>query len=142
MNLRVIRNESDYAGALRRIEELIDAESGTADGDELDVWITLVELYEDSHHAIGPPNPIDAIRFRMEQLGLRQADLAPLIGGRSRVSEVLNGKRGLTLNMIRVLNEHLGIPLHSLVGSGGKDQEVEPLNADWGQGNPGRLGVR
>jgi HTH-type transcriptional regulator/antitoxin HigA len=141
MNPRVVRNEADYAGALRRIEELIDAEPGTAEG-ELDVWVTLVELYEDSHHAIEPPNPIDAIRFRMEQLGLRQADLAPLMGGRSRVSEVLNGKRALTLNMIRVLNEHLGIPLHSLVGSGGKDQEVEPVNVDWGQGNPGRLGVR
>lgn len=130
MNPRVIRNEADHAGALRRIEELIDAEPGTAEGDELDVWITLVELYEDSHHAIEPPNPIDAIRFRMEQLGLRQADLAPLMGGRSRVSEVLNGKRALTLNMIRALNEHLGIPLQSLVGIAGRDQEVERANVD------------
>lgn len=116
MNPRVIRNEVDYAEALRRIDELIDAKAGTPDGDELDVWVTLVELYEESHHPVHPPSPIEAIRFRMEQLGLRQADLAPLLGARSRVSEILGGKRTLTLNMIRALNERLGIPLESLIG--------------------------
>lgn len=116
MNPRVIRSESDLAEALRRIDELIDAEAGTPEAEELDVWATLVELYEESNHPIEPPSPIEAIRFRMEQLGLRQADVAPLLGGRSRVSEILGGKRALTVNMIRALNEHLGIPLESLVG--------------------------
>ena len=116
MNPRVIRNEEDYVEALRRIDELIEAEPGTPEGEELDVWATLVELYEESNHPIEPPSAIEAIRFRMEQLGLRQADLAPLLGGRSRVSEILGGKRALTLNMIRALNEHLGIPLESLIG--------------------------
>lgn len=116
MNPKVIRSEAAYADALRRIEELFDAEVCTPDGDELDVWIALVELYEAAHHAIEPPDPVDAIRFRMEQLGLRQVDLAPILGGRSRVSEILSGRRQLTLSMIRALNERLGIPLQSLVG--------------------------
>lgn len=116
MNPRVIRNESDLAEALRRIDELIDAEAGTPEAEELDVWATLVELYEESNHPMEPPSPIEAIRFRMEQLGLRQADIAGLLGGRSRVSEILGGKRALTVNMIRALNEHLGIPLESLIG--------------------------
>lgn len=115
MNPKVIRNETSYAEALRRIDELIDAEPGTLDGADLDVWITLFEVYEDANHAIEAPSPVDAIRFRMEQLDLRQTDLAPLLGGRSRVSEILSGKRALTVKMIRALNERLGIPLRSLV---------------------------
>jgi HTH-type transcriptional regulator/antitoxin HigA len=117
MKPRVVRSEADYAEALRSIDALLDADPGTPEGDDLDVWITLVEVYEDEHHAIDAPNPIDAIRFRMEQLGLRQIDLAPLLGGRSRVSEVLSGKRSLTINMIRALHARLGIPLPSLVGT-------------------------
>ncbi|MHB0978805.1 MAG: helix-turn-helix domain-containing protein [Thermoleophilia bacterium] len=124
MKPRVIRDEADHIQALRAIDSLIDAEPGTPEGEDLDVWITLVEVYEDAHHAIESPSPVDAIRFRMEQLGLRQTDLAPLLGGRSRVSEVLNGKRALTVKMIRALNEHLGIPLPSLVGGG--EQAGEP----------------
>lgn len=116
MNPRVIRNEADYAEALRRIDELMEADAETSEGEELDLWATLVELYEESRHPLEPPSAIEAIRFRMEQLGLRQADVAPLLGGRSRVSEILGGKRTLTLNMIRALNEHLGIPLESLIG--------------------------
>lgn len=116
MNPRVIRNEADYAEALRRIDELMEADAETSEGEELDLWATLVELYEESQHPLEPPSAIEAIRFRMEQLGLRQADVAPLLGGRSRVSEILGGKRTLTLNMIRALNEHLGIPLESLIG--------------------------
>ena len=115
MKPKVIRNTEEYALAFRRIDELIDAEPGTPEGDDLDLWITLVGLYEDTNEPIEPPSPVDAIRFRMEQLGLRQTDLAPLLGSRSRVSEVLSGKRHLTLTMIRSLHHELGIPLASLV---------------------------
>src|SRR5680860_505516 len=105
MNPRVVRNEADLAEARRRSEDLIDAEAGSLKAEELDVWVALVELYEESNHPIEPPSPTEAIRFRMEQLGLRQADVAPLLGGRSRVSEIRGGKRALTVIMIRALNE-------------------------------------
>jgi antitoxin component HigA of HigAB toxin-antitoxin module len=117
MKPKVIQNAEEHAQALRRIDELIEAEPGTPEGDDLDLWITLVELYEATNEPIEPPSAGDAIRFRMEQLGLRQTDLAPLLGSRSRVSEVLSGKRHLALTMIRSLHHELGIPLASLVAS-------------------------
>jgi HTH-type transcriptional regulator/antitoxin HigA len=138
MKPRVVRSEADYAEALRNIDALLDADSGTPEGEDLDVWITLVEVYEDDHHAIEAPSPIDAIRFRMEQLGLRQTDLASLLGGKSRVSEVLGGKRALTINMIRTLNARLGIPLRSLVGVTGLEQpSVAAIGAVMGRQDQG-----
>ena len=92
MNIRPVKNEGDYEAALERIEALWGAESGTTEGDELDVLLTLVGVYEDEHHPVPPPSPIEAIKFVMEQRGLKQADLVPYFGSRSRVSEVLNGR--------------------------------------------------
>jgi HTH-type transcriptional regulator/antitoxin HigA len=116
MDVRPIRNKSDHARALRRIEELMDAAAGSPEAEELDVLATLVDAYEERNFPISDPNPLDAIRFRMEQLGLTRKDLEPLIGSRARVSEVLNGRRPLSINMIRRLHSELGIPLESLVG--------------------------
>ena len=116
MQIRPIRTDADHAAALRRIDELMYAEPGTPEADELDVLATLVEAYEDRHFPIADPDPLAAIQFRMEQLGLTRKDLEPLLGSRGRVSEVLNGRRALSLQMIRRLNRELGIPLESLVG--------------------------
>jgi HTH-type transcriptional regulator / antitoxin HigA len=116
MQIRPIRTDADHADALRRIDELMDAEPGTPEADELDVLATLVEAYEDRHFPIADPDPLAAIQFRMEQLSLTRKDLEPLLGSRGRVSEVLNGRRALSLQMIRRLNRELGIPLESLVG--------------------------
>jgi len=120
VTIRPIRNDRDHAAALRRIEALMDAEPGTAAGtaaaDELDVLATLVEAYEDRQFPIDEPDPIDAIRFRMDQSGLTRRDLERFIGPRGRVSEVLNRQRPLSLRMIRALHRELGIPLESLIG--------------------------
>jgi HTH-type transcriptional regulator/antitoxin HigA len=116
MQIRPIRTDADHSAALRRIDELMDAEPGTPASDELDVLATLVEAYEDRHFPIADPDPLAAIEFRMEQLGLTRKDLEPLLGSRGRVSEVLNGRRALSLQMIRRLHRELGIPLESLVG--------------------------
>lgn len=115
MQIRPIRSDADHAAALRRIDELMDAGAGTPEADELDVLTTLVEAYEDRHFPIADPDPLAAIQFRMEQLGLTRKDLEPLLGSRGRVSEVLNGRRALSLQMIRRLHRELGIPLESLV---------------------------
>ncbi len=117
MNIRPIRNSSDHESALKRIEALMSAQNGTAEGDELDVLATLVDAYEKEHFAIdSPPDPIEAIKFRMEQMGLSRKDLEPFLGSRARVSEVLNKRRGLSLTMIRSLHENLEIPLDALIG--------------------------
>ena len=116
MNIRPIRTSKDHAEALRRIEARMDAEPGTTEGDELDVLVTLVEAYEDRHFPIADPDPVAAIEFRMEQMGLSRKDLEPVLGSRGRVSEVLNGRRALSIQMIRRLNRELGIPLESLIG--------------------------
>jgi HTH-type transcriptional regulator/antitoxin HigA len=129
--IRPIRTKADYEGALARIEELIDASAGTADGDELDVLATLVEQYEEKAFPIAAPTPIAAIRFRMEQQGLSPRDLEPLLGSRSRVSEVLSGARPLSIDMVRALHAHLGIPASVLIQS-------EPQNAARGQPEPRR----
>ena len=115
MQIKPIKNDDDYGVAMRRIAEIFDAEVNTPEGDELDVLTTLVEAYESKNFPIAPPDPVEAIRFRMEQLGLVDADLVPYLGQRSRVSEVLHRKRRLTLSMIRNLNHGLDIPLDCLV---------------------------
>lgn len=102
-NIALIKTAQDYDRALHYIEQLLDAKPGSKGGDELDVLTTLVEAYEAKHHAICPPDPIEAIKFRMDQLGMTRKDLEALLGRRGRVSEILNKKRGLSLEMIRRL---------------------------------------
>ena len=131
MEIKIIRTEIDYEDACRRIYELIHAsedpiEPGTAEGDEFDLLTLLVEKYEQENYPIQPPDPIDAVLFRMEQMDLKQKDIAPLFGGKTRVSEVLNRKRPLSLKMIILLNRYLGVPFESLV-SGNKSVELLPL---------------
>lgn len=116
MTIRPIRNASDHESALKRIEALMSAKKYTAEGDELDVLVTLVDSYESKHFPIDAPDPIEAIKFRMEQLELDRKDLEPYLGSRARVSEILNKRRGLSLTMIRALHEHLEIPLEALIG--------------------------
>ncbi|MCO6483434.1 MAG: helix-turn-helix domain-containing protein [Flavobacteriales bacterium] len=115
MTIKPIRNENDYQRALARLEQIFDARRGTKEGDELEVLSILVDAYEQARFPIGMPDPIEAIKYRMEQMGMRQKDLAEAMGFKSRVSEVLNRKRKLTLEMIRKLNEVLRIPTEVLV---------------------------
>ena len=103
MNIRPIKTEQDYNFALGRIEELWGAKKDTPEGDELDLLVTLVESYEIKHYPIAPPDPVDAIKFRMEQMGMTSADMVKYLGSQSRVSEILNRKRGLTLGMVKAL---------------------------------------
>jgi HTH-type transcriptional regulator/antitoxin HigA len=117
MTIAPIKTTRDYERALHRIERLMDAKPDTKNGDELDVLTTLAEVYETKHHAIYPPDPIDAIKFRMDQLGMTRKDLEEMLGGRGRVSEILTKKRSLSLEMIRRLHRNLHIPLESLVGT-------------------------
>jgi len=114
MNIKPIKSEADYTAALTRIERLMDARPGTPQMDELEVLTTLVEAYEAQHYLIDAPDPIEAIKFRMEQEGLKQKDLVHIVGNKSRVSEILNRKRKLTIEMIRNLHKHLHIPIESL----------------------------
>jgi HTH-type transcriptional regulator / antitoxin HigA len=114
MTIKPIKTERDYQKALKEIEKLWDAKPNTAKGDRLDVLVTLV-AYEQKHYRIEPPDPIEAIKFRMEQLGLKPSDLADILGGRSRVSEILNKKRKLTVEMMRSLRKRLAIPAESLL---------------------------
>ncbi len=116
MDIQPIRNEQDYDRALAEIEGLWGAEEGTEAGDKLDILLILVEDYEDKHHRISPPDPVEAIKFRMEQMNLTRKDLEPCIGNRGRVSEILNRRRELSLAMIRNLHSRLSIPLESLIG--------------------------
>ncbi len=113
--IRPIKTEQDYDEAMAEIDRLWGAEPDTPEGDRLEVLLTLVEAYEERHHSIDPPDPVDAILFRLEQAGLDRKSLEPYIGRSGRVSEVLNRKRPLTLNMIRRLWQGLHIPLESLV---------------------------
>jgi len=114
-DLKPIRSEADYEAALEEIERLWGAKVGTPEGDRLDVLSTLVDAYETEHDPIDPPDPIEAIRFRMEQQGLTRKDLERILGSRIRVSEILNRKRGLSIAMIRRLHETLGIPADILI---------------------------
>lgn len=115
MEIKPIRTERDYERALREVERLMDAKPGTAEEDRLDVLATLVDAYESKHFPIDPPDPIEAIRFRLEQQGLDPSALVGVIGGRSRVYEVMKGKRALSLEMIRRLHERFGIPAEVLI---------------------------
>jgi len=123
VEVKPIRTEEDCDAALMRIEELWDADSGTTGSDELEVLSILVEDYEEKHHRVPPPDPIAAITYRMEQLGMRRADLTHYIGHRGRVAEVLNRKRGLTIGMIRRLHKGLGIPAEVLIAPYPLDQK-------------------
>ena len=113
--VRPIRSKRDHAEALKAVERLWGAKAGTRDGDRLDVLVTLIEAYEEEHYPIDPPDPIEAIKFRMEQQGQTRRDLEEIIGTRTRIAEVLNRKRGLSIAMIRRLNERLGIPAEVLI---------------------------
>lgn len=115
MDIQPIKTEKDYDAALQAIEELWDTKEGTPDGDRLEILITLVDAYEQKNHPIYPPDPVAAIEFHMDQNELTRVDLEQYIGTRARVSEVLNRKRGLSIEMIRNLHEGLGIPLESLI---------------------------
>jgi HTH-type transcriptional regulator/antitoxin HigA len=115
MEIRPVKTKTDYETALEEIEQLFQAEPGTPDGDRLEVLTTLVEAYEDQHYNLPLPDPIDAILYHMESRGLSRRDLEPYIGSRARVSEVLNRKRPLSLDMIRRLSTGLGIPAEVLI---------------------------
>ena len=115
MRPRLIKTEQDYERTLKRIETIFDAQPGTPAGDELELLTTLVELYEAQHFWLDMPEPIEAIRFRMDQQSLQAKDLIPFIGSASKVSEVLSGRRSLSKNMIRNLSAGLGIPAHVLL---------------------------
>ncbi|HAM88833.1 MAG: hypothetical protein US83_C0006G0069 [Candidatus Falkowbacteria bacterium GW2011_GWC2_38_22] len=115
MNIKPIKNNKDYKKALARIEKIWDVKGNAQINDELEILSVLIEKYEEEHYTILPPDPIEAIKFRMEQMGLEKKDLAEIIGA-NRSSEVLHGKRGLTLKMIRDLHSALKIPIDSLVG--------------------------
>lgn len=115
MKITPIRNERDYNTALERLELIFDAKKDSKQGDELEILSFLIDRYENENFPIGMPDPIEAIKFRMEQLGMKQKDLAELVGFKSRVSEILSKKRKLTLDMIRKLNTTLNIPTEVLV---------------------------
>ncbi|MCH7403472.1 type II toxin-antitoxin system HigA family antitoxin [Belliella kenyensis] len=115
MNIRPIKTEEDYQASLSRIEALWGVKKDTPEGDELDLLVTLVESYELKHYPIAPPDPVDAIKFRMEQMGMSSADMVKYLGSQSRVSEILNRKRKLTLGMIKSLYKDLKIPAEILL---------------------------
>lgn len=115
MKIAPIRNEKDYQKALKRLELIFDAKMGSEQGDELEILSILIDRYENEYFPIGMPDPIEAIKFRMEQMGMKQKDLAEVVGFKSRVSEILSKKRKLTLDMIRKLNTTLHIPTEVLI---------------------------
>ena len=114
-HIRPVRTEADYETALARIDALMDADPDSPEARELDVLVDLVDLYESRHEPMEYPDPVSAIEFRMEQAGLKPRDLIPFIGSRAKVSEVLSGKRAITMTMARTLHEHLGIPADVLL---------------------------
>ena len=129
MRTKILKTEQEYNQACKRIYSLMnstanDIEPESPEGEELELLSLLVEKYEMEHHLLGAPDPVEAIKFRMEQMNLKQTDIAPLFGGKTRVSEVLHRKRSLTLKMITLLNRYLGIPLESLV-NGNKEIKLE-----------------
>jgi HTH-type transcriptional regulator/antitoxin HigA len=114
-DIKPIRSEADHEAALAEVERLWGAKIGTPEGDRLDVLATLIDAYEAEHSPIDPPDPIEAIKFRMEQQGLTRKDLEEIVGSRTRIAEVLNRKRGLSIGMIRRLHERLGISAEVLI---------------------------
>ena len=131
VKVHLIRTEDDYKAALARAEKLMDAEAGTPRGDELEHLAMVIEAYEEKHHPVELPDPIAAIEFRMEQEGLSNKDLIPYLGSSARVSEVLSGKRDLTLSMIRALHKHLGIPAEVLIQEPGGTIPDDVEGLDW-----------
>ena len=117
MNIQPIKTELDYEKALERLEKIFDAKKETKEGDELEILSILIEKFEKEKYPIEMPDPIEAIKFRMEQLGMKQKDLAEIVGFKSRVSEILNRKRKLTIEMIRNLSQKLNIPTEVLIQS-------------------------
>ncbi|QKL04261.1 transcriptional regulator [Pseudomonas sp. NY5710] len=117
MNIKPICNEDDLRAAFQRLEAIFQSEAGTPEADEMEVLVALIEVYENRHYPIHPANPIEAIKFCMDQQGLTPRDLEPYIGPSGRVSEVLSGKRGLSLSMIKRLHDGLRIPYESLLAS-------------------------
>ena len=146
MQIHPVRTEADHDAAIARITELMGAEQGTAASDELEILVTLVDAYESRNFPMDTPDPVAMIKYQMEQQGLMRKDLEPMIGSRARVSEVLTGKRALTLPMIRRLSAGLRIPVELLVGparvshrSTGRQQKKLPLAI---QGASGRMNAR
>jgi HTH-type transcriptional regulator/antitoxin HigA len=117
MRIKPIKTKKDYQSAMLRLEQIFDAKAGTEEGDELEVLGILIEKYENEHFPIDLPDPIEAIKFRMEQMGYSQNDLAEVVGLKSRASEILNRKRKLTLEMIRNLHKTMRIPTNVLIQS-------------------------
>ncbi len=115
MNIKPIKTEADCTMALHEVEKLMGAQKDTPEGDKLDVLVTLIEAYEEKYHPVLPPDPVEAIIHQMESQGLSRKDLVPLIGSRARVSEILNRKRTLSINMIRKLQKGLGISAEILI---------------------------
>jgi HTH-type transcriptional regulator/antitoxin HigA len=127
MQIKPIRTEADYEAALNEIERLLDAESGSSEADRLEILTTLVEAHEEKHYPIPSPDPIEAILYQMESRGLSRRDLEPYIGSRARVSEILNRKRPLTVEMIRALHKGLGISAEALI----QPYEIQQDAAYW-----------
>jgi HTH-type transcriptional regulator/antitoxin HigA len=119
--VKPIRTEADHEAAMAEVENLWGAKSGTPAGDRLDVLATLIDAYEAAHFPVDPPDPIEAIKFRMEQQAMTRRDLEEIIGTRTRIAEVLNGKRGLSIGMIRRLHDRLGISAEVLIRPSRKD---------------------
>lgn len=115
MDIKPIKTDTDYRAALKEVESLMTAEANTPEGEKLDILVTLIEAYERKHFPLDLPDPVEAIKFEMEQKGLTVKDLEPMIGKSNRVYEVLNRKRSLTLKMIWKLHQELGIPAESLI---------------------------
>ncbi|MFT7232884.1 MAG: HTH-type transcriptional regulator/antitoxin HigA [Cyclobacteriaceae bacterium] len=115
MDIKAIKSEEDYNQSLKRLEEIFHALENTKEGDEAEVLSILIEKYEDEHYHIEAPDPIEAIKFRMEQMGMSKKDLAQVLGYKSRVSEIFSRRRKLTLKMIRNLHDKLKIPYESLL---------------------------
>jgi HTH-type transcriptional regulator/antitoxin HigA len=130
MKTKILKTEQEYNKACERVYSLMNSsenaiEPNSPEGEEMELLSLLIEKYEQEIHRLEAPSPIEAIKFRMDQMNLKQADVVPLFGGKTRVSEVLNGKRELTLKMITLLNRYLGIPLESLI-TGSKKIKLEP----------------
>lgn len=115
MNIKPIRTEKDYEKTLARVEELWGVDENTPEGEEFEVLFTLVEAYEQKHYPIPPPHPIEAIKFRLDQMGIKKSELKNYLGSRSRVSDILNDKKKLSINMTRKLHKKLNIPAETLI---------------------------
>lgn len=115
MDIKLIKTENDYQSSLERLDKIFHAPSNSPEGDEAELLTLLIEKYEDEHYSIDTPDPVEAIKFRMEQIGLTKKELAKIIGYKSRVSEIFSRKRKLSLNMIRNLHDKLNIPYESLI---------------------------